>query len=104
MEQTGALAPKEEGNKILALIAFLLGWLGIIFAFLDQGKQDPWLRFMAWQAFFLGLASIILSMVTFGLAWIIIFIMQIVYGLKAYKGEYFEVPLVGGMAKTQALK
>lgn len=104
MEQTGALAPKEESNKILALIAFLIGWLGIIFAFLDQGKNDPWLRFMAWQAFFLGLVSIVLSMVTFGIAWIIIFIFQIMYGLKAYKGEYFEVPLIAGMAKSQALK
>lgn len=102
MEQTATLAPKEESNKVLALIAFLLGWLGIIFAFLDQGKNDPWLRFMAWQAFFLGLASIILSMVTFGIAWFIIFIMQIIYALKAYKGEYFEVPLIAGLAKSQA--
>lgn len=104
MEQSAMMAPKEDSNKVLALIAFLLGWLGIIFVFLDQGKQDPWLRFMAWQAFFLGLASIVLSMVTFGIAWFIIFIMQIVYGLKAFKGEYFEVPLIGGMAKNQAMK
>lgn len=104
MEQNAPLAPLEDGNKILACIAYLLGWLGIIFAFLDQGKKDPWLRLHAWQAFFLGLASIILSMVTFGIAWVIIFILQIVYAIKAYQGEYFEVPLIYGLAKGQALK
>ena len=71
---------------------------------LDQGKKDPWLRFHAWQAFFLGLASIILSMVTFGIAWVIIFVLQIIYAIKAYQGEYFEIPLIYGLAKGQALK
>lgn len=102
MEQNMPLAPKDDSNKVLALIAYLLGWLGIIFAFLDQGKQDPWLRFHAWQAFLLGLVAIVVSMFTFGIGWIIVFIFQIVYALKAYKGEYFEVPLIAGMAKSQA--
>lgn len=104
MEMNTPTGPKEEGNKLLALLAYLFGWLGIIFAFIDQGKNDPWLRMHAWQAFFLGLAAIVVSMITFGIGWFVIFIFQIVYALKAYKGEYFEVPVIGGLAKGQAFK
>jgi uncharacterized membrane protein len=104
MEMNAPTGPKEEGNKILALLAYLLGWLGIIFVFIDQGKNDPWLRMHAWQAFFLGLVAIVASMITFGIGWFVVFIFQIVYALKAYKGEYFEVPVIGGLAKAQALK
>lgn len=104
MEQNAPLAPANDTNKILAGVAYLIGWLAIIFVFLDQGKQDPWLRLHAWQAFFLGLAAIVVSMITFGIGGLIIFVIEIIYAIMAFQGKYFEVPVIYGLAKGQAFK
>lgn len=102
MEQTTTGArpePLNDTNKILAALAYILGWLAIIIAILEPAKEDPFLKFHAWQAFFLGLAAVVVGMVTFGLGTIIIFILQIYYAIQAYSGKYFEVPLIYGLAK-----
>lgn len=99
MEQTAQLAPKDDGNKTLAGIGYIIPIWGLIVTFLDQGKNDPWLRFNGWQAFFLGLITVI--PVIGWIAWVVLMIM---YAIKAFQGEYFEIPVIGGLAKSLALK
>ena len=97
MEQSAPLAPKEDGNKTLAGIGYIIPIWGLIVTFLDQGKNDPWLKFNGWQAFFLAFVNIIPMIGQ--LAWLILMIM---YAIKAFQGEYFEIPVIGGIAKSVA--
>lgn len=99
MEQKGRPAPLNDTNKILAALAYILGWLAIIIAILEPAKEDPFLKFHAWQAFFLGLAIVVVSMVTFGIGGLLMFILAIYYAIQAYSGKYFEIPVVYGLAK-----
>jgi uncharacterized membrane protein len=102
MEQTaGRPAPQSDTNKMLAALCYILGWLAIIIAMIEPGKTDPFVKFHAWQAFYLGIAAIVVSFITFGVGWIIIFILQIYYAIQAYNGNYFEVPVIYGLAKNQ---
>jgi uncharacterized membrane protein len=95
MEMNAPLAPKEDGNKTLAGIGYVIPIVGLIVIFLDQGKNDPWLRFNGWQGFFLAFLNIIPF-----IGWLAWLVFMIMYAMKAFKGEYFEIPVIGGLAKS----
>lgn len=99
MEKSARPPAQSDTNKILAAVCYLLGWLAIIIAIMEPAKKDPFLKFHAWQAFFFGLAIVVVSMVTFGIGGLLLFILAIYYAIQAYQGNYFEIPVVYGLAK-----
>lgn len=99
----GRPAPLSDQNKLLAAIGYPIWIVALIMALTDTSKQDPFVKFHAWQALFLGIAGFVIAIVPFigWLAWMVIFVMQIYYAIQAYGGKYFEVPVIYGLAKKQ---
>lgn len=96
--------------NVAGLLCYLLGFVsGIIFLIIEQ--ENRFVRFHALQSVlafgFLFVFKIIASFIPF-LGWLLIpligivaFILWIVLMVKAYKGEYFKVPIVGNMAEQK---
>lgn len=96
----------SDTSKLLAALGYPL-WLpvAIIALLIDPYKDEPFTRFHAMQGLALGLAASLLSVilgmtvilailsVPLGIA---VLVYQIVLAIKAYNGEYFEVPIISG--------
>ncbi|MEM5836738.1 MAG: DUF4870 domain-containing protein [Candidatus Aenigmatarchaeota archaeon] len=97
-------------ENIEALLAYLLGWItGIIFYLLE--KESKFVKFHALQSFiaflilqvagiFFGILPIIGFFIA-GIISIITLITWIVCMIKAYKGEWFKLPVVGEIANKK---
>ncbi len=106
-------APASGGPSSNAKLIALLGWifapLGIIAIFLDDYKGDRFVRSHVIQAAAFAIAlwiinailgfTIILALLA-PLVWLAGFIYQILMGLKGYKGDTVEVPVIHGMVKN----
>lgn len=110
--------------NIAALLAYLFGWLGGLIFFMIE-KDNKFVRFSAMQSILFNVASIALWFVlTFvvgalsiatgglgalfgllmplvGIGFLIIWIMLMV---KAYNGEEWELPIIGGIARNAVNK
>ncbi|PKQ30376.1 MAG: hypothetical protein CVT60_00485 [Actinobacteria bacterium HGW-Actinobacteria-10] len=95
----GAPQDLDSNTKLIALLGWIFAPLGVIAIFMDPYKDNAWLRQHVIQAAGVWLIGAVLSSVTFGIAWVIVFIYQIVMALKANKGDSVEVPLVYGLVK-----
>lgn len=101
-------------ENIEALLSYVLGWItGIVFLLLE--KDNKFVRFHAMQSTITFLGFTVLSIVLiplgylpligilFGLiGWLIgvvAIITWIVCMIKAYQGERFKLPIVGGLAE-----
>lgn len=93
----GADAPNA---KMIALLGWIFAPWGLIAIFLDDYKDNKWLRQHVIQAAAIGIIGWILSTFTFGLGWLIAFIYQVMMALKANKGESVEVPVIYGIVKN----
>lgn len=87
-------------------------WLvGVIFLLIDPYKNDPEVRFNAWQSLVLWGAALILNIVIGfipvvrgigGLIQLVALIAAIVAAVKAYQGGRQVLPVVGPIAAQQA--
>ena len=109
------MAEKKQGTGLskntAAALSYVLGPItGVIFLVLEK---DPFVRFHAMQSiivfiglfalqFVLGLTIILAILVP--LVSIVSFVLWLVLIFKAYKGEKWEVPLIGKFAKQMAEK
>jgi uncharacterized membrane protein len=100
-------------ENIAGALSYVLGILtGIIFFILE--KESAFVKFHAMQSIIvfgvLWIASIILGMIPFIggifslLLGLIGFVVWIVCIFKAYKGEWFKLPIVGDIAEEQSKK
>ncbi|MHB9004152.1 MAG: hypothetical protein ACYC6C_08810 [Coriobacteriia bacterium] len=89
----------DSNTKLIALLGWIFAPLGVIAIFMDQYKNNAWLRQHVIQAAGVWLLGALLSSVTFGIASIAALIYQIVMALKANNGDSVEVPLVYGLVK-----
>jgi uncharacterized protein len=94
-------------DKTLALLSYLFTPLvPIILFLLDDKKDRPFLKAHYPQALVWGLviyvSSLILSFIFVGLCiGAFGFVMSIIWGIKAYNGEYVEIPLITDFVKNQ---
>jgi uncharacterized protein len=97
-------------DKLWALLSYLTsGFLGIIILLMEDKKSRPFLKFHGVQSLATGIVlSIlvsILSAVTVGFGACILVPAMIGYfiylGVKAYKGEYVNVPFITDFCKKQ---
>ncbi len=99
-------APTDD-DKLWALLAYIFTPIIPIILLLLEGKKDrPFIKAHNMQALVLGVAlwviNFVLSFVLIGLCTSILTIgLCIYYGVRAYKGEIFEIPVVTNLVKGQ---
>lgn len=87
---------KEDASAVTMIYAS--GFFGYIAITSDeQKKNNPFVRFHFKQAIGFHIICAILDFVTCGLFGIVHFILALMYGLKARRGEVFEIPIVTNM-------
>lgn len=99
----------SSNAKLIALLGWIFAPFGIIAIFLDDYKNDMWVRSHVIQAAAVAVVlwivnvilgvTIILGLLT-PIVWLLVFIYQILMGLKAYKGDSVEVPVIYGFVKS----
>ncbi len=118
--QKGTLDPHTA--KLLAAVSYLIWIVAIALIFLTK-KEDKFARYHGYQALFFGLTlvgiSILLNVIRViighisllaiiydilvffigTLFWLAVLILEIIYALKAYKGQYFTIPFVTNLVK-----
>ena len=92
----------SENSKLIALLCYIFAPLGLIALALDPYKDETPVKLAAWQGAALWLVGFILSMFTFGIGWLLVFIYQIVLGIQSYQGKVPEVPVIYGLVKSMA--
>lgn len=108
MNSSTSLAP-----NIAAMITYLLGFItGIIFIIIE--KENKFVRFHAMQSIIVSVALLILSVVLGFvpvIGWLIsiiiapvTFVLWVILIYKAYNNEWFELPVIGKIAREQADK
>ncbi|MBM3152429.1 MAG: DUF4870 domain-containing protein [Chloroflexi bacterium] len=94
-------------DKLWALLGYIFSPLiPLIMLLMEDKKSRPFIKFHAVQAIVLGIIQLVFYMV---LGWIFIglclglalFSYMIYLGVKAYNGEYVEVPGVTNFIKNQ---
>lgn len=91
---------QDSNTRLMALLGWIFAPLGIIVLFLDQYKGNKWLRQHVIQAAGVWVVGAVLSTFTFGIVSVLLFIYQIVMGVKANNGDSVEVPIVYGVVKS----
>jgi uncharacterized membrane protein len=99
----------SSNAKMIALLGWIFAPLGIIAIFLDDFKNDKFVRAHVIQAAALVVilwivdailgATIILALLA-PLVWLAVFIYQIVMAIQAYNGKSVEVPVIYGFVKS----
>jgi len=88
-------------DKLWALLAYLIGVIfPIIILVMEDKKSRRYLRYHAVQALASQIVLSIITAVTCGFG-VIVFLVEIYFAIKAYQGEYFEIPLITDFIKKQ---
>jgi uncharacterized membrane protein len=97
-------------DRLWALLAYLLSPLvPVLIMLLEDKKSRPFLKAHNMQALILGIAEYIvvaiLSAISFGIlgciVGIAVLVINIMYGMKANKGEVFEIPVITNFVRQQ---
>lgn len=109
----------SQDDRTMAMLAHILpiftGFLGPLIIWLIKKDQSQFVAYHGMQALFfqiavavLYIASFVLMMVSFGLlffvplaVWVISLVFHILAGMAANRGELYELPVVGKMARQQ---
>jgi uncharacterized membrane protein len=100
-EMVGGPAGSEitQDDKLWSLLSLIFSPLiGIIVLLIEDKKNRPFVRYNAVVSIVLGVLAIILSWACIG---IIIWIYSIYLGVKAYQGEWVEVPVISDWVRKQ---
>ena len=110
MNQQFSPTDATSDDRLWALLAYLLTPLiPIIILVMESKKNRPFLKLHNAQALALGVVevvlSIVLSIISLGILGcilpIIILIINIYYGVKAYQGNVFEIPVLTNFVRQQ---
>jgi uncharacterized membrane protein len=97
----GRPGPASDTSKILAAVGYIFWIVAIVAILIDPYKEEQFIKFHAVQALALGVLSIISWMIPI-IGWvvgIVIFVFQIIGAVKAFGGNYYEMPVVYGLIK-----
>jgi uncharacterized membrane protein len=100
-----------DDDKLWGLLSWLpwVGWILAIIALLIEPQKDrPFVRYHAIQSLaanvVLMVVGIVVSVVTLGICaivWWLIWVVLLYPGIKAYQGEWFEIPVLTDFCKNQ---
>lgn len=107
-----ALAPSgpNQEERTLAAIAHGLtffegGLVGPLILYLVKKDESEFIAFHALQSLYFGLAFFVLSVVTCGIGAILLgipyLVFEVIATIKAYEGEWYELPVVGRYARER---
>ncbi|MEA4908987.1 MAG: DUF4870 domain-containing protein [Chloroflexi bacterium] len=97
----------SNDDRLWALLAYIFTpVIPIIILLMEDKKNRPFLRAHNMQALILG---VVLWVINFALSFILVGLctslltigLVIFYGLKAYRGEVFEIPVVTNLVRSQ---
>ena len=106
-EENGSSYEITSDDKLWAALAYIFSpIIPIIILLLEDKKERPYIKTHNVQALVLGAAAlvinILLSFIFVGICTsVLTFILMIYYGVKAYKGEVFEIPVITKFVKDQ---
>ena len=108
----------SQDEKTMAMLAYLLGvftsFLGPLVLWLLKKDQSKFVAFHALQALLLhavvtigyfisgALMVILIGVVTLPAFWILGLVFSILAGLAANKGDWYEIPVIGKIARQSA--
>ncbi|NLF00507.1 MAG: hypothetical protein GX601_05945 [Anaerolineales bacterium] len=88
-----------QDDKLWALLSYIFcPIIGIVVLLMEDKKNRPFMRYNAVVSIVLGVITIVLSWACIG---IIAWIYGIFLGIKAYKGEWVEVPVISDWVRKQ---
>jgi len=110
-----------DNDKLMALLAYAIPFLvSIVILLTESGKSRPFQRYHAvsslalnavlWILFIVLSCTVglILTVITAGIGsicifpiWFVVWVVSLYYGIKAYQGEYAEIPFVTDFSKGQ---
>jgi uncharacterized membrane protein len=105
----GRPGPVNDTSKILAALGYPIWIVALIAILIEPYKNEKFVKSHAVQAIALGLAEwvvlFVLGMIPFvnlitPLVGLALFIYQIILALKAWNGEYVEIPVIYGYVKS----
>ncbi len=89
----------NDSDKLWALLSMIFAPLvGIIALLMEDKKSRPFIKYYAVQSIVLGILSILLSGVCIG---VLVWVYGIYIGVKAYSGEYVQIPVITDFSKGQ---
>lgn len=108
-DKPGTASDTTSDDKLWSLLAYVLSPLGpIIIMLMEDKKNRPFIRAHNVQALVWGLFNLvggtILSTVLifcFGAPSLIIWAIGVYWGIKAYQGQYVNIPVVTNFVKSQ---
>ena len=87
-----------DDDKLWSLLSWIIWVIGLIALLMEDKKSDPFMKYNAIVSIILGALTIVLSALCIGpLFWIY----GIWVGIKSYKGEWVEVPVITDFVKNQ---
>ena len=89
----------NDSDKLWALLSMVFAPLvGIIALLMKNKKSRPFIKYYAVQSIVLGVLSILLSGICIG---VLVWVYGIYIGIKAYSGEYVQIPVITDFCKGQ---
>lgn len=91
----------SDTSKLLAALGYLIGIVAIVALLIEPYKNEKFVKFHAVQGVALWVLNIISWMIPV-VGWvvgIILFVVMIIGLIKAFQGEYWEIPLVYNVVK-----
>ena len=101
--------PASESSKILAALGYLFVIIAIVMMFVDPYKDEKFVKFHAVQAIAIWIAEVVVSIIlvipilgwlVYAAAALFLFVVAIIGLVKAFQGEYYEIPLVYPAVKS----
>jgi uncharacterized membrane protein len=96
----------NDQDKLMAALSYPIGIVAIVILLIEDMKSRPFQKYHAVQALAVNIVLIVLSIV---LGWTVIlacvplllWFVTIYWAIKAYQGEYFEIPILTDFLKKQ---
>jgi uncharacterized membrane protein len=111
MEENENMVPNAaeitDDDKLWALLSWITGVIAIVVLLMDEKKDRPFIKYNAVMALVvLVVISIVVSIISaltcgIGIVLALAYIYPIYLGIKAYQGEWVEVPYVTDFVKKQ---
>lgn len=89
----------SQDDKLWALLGYIVPVIALLALLLEEKKERPFVRYHAVQALILGVITIVASATVCG--WILVWIYAIYVGIRAYQGEWVEIPFFTDFARQQ---
>ena len=96
----------NDQDKLMAALSYPIGIVAIVILLIEDMKSRPFQKYHAVQALAVNIVLIVLSIV---LGWTVIlacvplllWFVTIYWAIKAYQGEYLEIPILTDFLKKQ---